>query len=230
MPARNSIKEYRANSYYHIYNRGVEKRTIFMDNQDYAVFLSYIKNYLLPKDEEFLQDILANSMSTPKQKADSLKLLKLNNFYGNITLLAYCLMSNHFHFLIKQTEPDGIDKFMNSLMSRYSIYFNRRHKRVGPLFQGNYKAVLVSTEDQLLHLSRYIHLNPNSKGVAFQSYPHSSYLQYISDKHVDWINPDEILLTYFSKHGNNSYEEFVGKKYTYDTYEYIAGLTLTESD
>lgn len=229
MPARNSIKEYKSDSYYHIYNRGVEKRLIFIDEQDYNVFLSYLKNYLQPKDEAFLQDTLSNPLSTAKQKADALKFLKLNNFNGVISLIAYCLMPNHFHFLIKQTVAIGIDKFMNSLMTRYTMYFNRKYKRVGHLFQGKYKAVLVQTEDQLLHLTRYIHLNPSIKGQAFQRYPHSSFLQYISDKHVDWIKPEEIL-AYFSKHRHNSYEDFVGNIYTYDSYEYIAGLTLSDTD
>lgn len=229
MPAKNSIKEYRENSYYHIYNRGVEKRDIFLDNQDFAVFMSYIKTYLLPKDIDFLQEILTNPLSTSKQKSDSLRQLKLNNFNGNIKLLAYCLMTNHFHLLLKQIDQNGIDRFMNSLMTRYTMYFNKRYKRVGPLYQGNYKAVIVQSEEQLLHLSRYIHINPDSKGDAFQGYPHSSYLQYISGKHEDWLNSDEIL-NYFTKRGSNSYSNFVGDKYTYDTYEIIAGLSLTEPD
>lgn len=229
MPAKNSTKEYRPDSYYHIYNRGVEKRLIFLDPQDYSVFLSYLKSYLMPKDEEFLRNILSDPNSTTKQKADALKYLKLNNFHGSITLIAYCLMPNHFHFLLKQLDSNDIDSFMNSLMTRYSMYFNRRHKRVGHLYQGKYKAVLVRTEEQLLHLTRYIHLNSNSKGQAFQGYAYSSYLQYIADKHETWINPDEILV-YFGKRGYNSYQNFVGDKNIFDSYEYISGLTLTESD
>ncbi len=229
MPAKNSIKEYRADSYYHIYNRGVEKRDIFMDNQDYAVFTSYIKNYLLPKDVDFLQETLTNPQSTPKQKSESLKLLRMNNFHGNITLVAYCLMSNHFHLLLKQTDSNGIDKFMNSLMTRYTMYFNHRYKRVGPLSQGNYKAVLVQTEEQLLHLSRYIHTNPTSKGVAFQSYPHSSYMHYLSYTHDVWINPKEVL-DYFSKQGFNSYPNFVNDNNVYESVKMIAHLVLSEPD
>lgn len=229
MPAKNSRKQFVENSYYHIYNRGVEKRQIFMDNMDYSVFVSYLKNYLLPKSEDLLQNISADESSTPKQKAEALKLLKLNNFSETISLTAYCLMGNHFHLLVKQTLADGIDRFMNSLMTRYTMYFNRRHKRVGHLFQGNYKAVLVETEAQLLHLTRYIHHNPPSKGHAFQTYPYSSYQQYISPAHLEWVKPEEIL-TYFSKQGFNSYAAFVGDVFTYDSFEIISGLTLDESD
>lgn len=200
-----------------------------MDNMDYSVFISYLKNYLLPKSEEFLRNTLSDESSTLKQKAEALKLLKLNNFSETISLIAYCLMDNHFHLLVKQTLADGIDKFMNSIMTRYTMYFNRRHKRVGHLFQGNYKAVLVETEAQLLHLTRYIHQNPASKGHAFQGYSYSTYQQYISLKSVKWVKPDEVL-SYFSKQGINSYAAFVGDVYTYDSLQIIAGLTLTESD
>lgn len=229
MPAKNSRKEFVENSYYHVYNRGVEKRSIFVDDMDYAVFMSYLKNYLIPKDEDFLQETLSSPNSTPKQKSDALRLLRLNNFSNSIDLIAYCLMTNHFHFLIKQTPTWGIDSFMNSLMTRYTMYFNKRHKRVGHLFQGNYKAVQVETEEQLLHLSRYIHQNPTSKGVAFQSYPHSSYLQYLTDQPSEWIKPTDVL-TYFSKKGFNSYASFVGDNYSYDSLIVIKELTLTESD
>ncbi|MEK7163894.1 MAG: transposase [Patescibacteria group bacterium] len=227
MPAKNSIKEYRENAYYHIYNRGVEKRSIFIDEQDYAVFISYLKNYLLVKDGDFLQDTISDPMSTPKQKSDALRLLKLNNFHNIVSLIAYCQMTNHFHFLLKQKPTWGMDSFMNSLMTRYTMYFNKKYKRVGHLFQGKYKAVLVRTEEQLLHLTRYIHCNSGSKGLAFQSYPHSSYLQYISDKHVDWVNPEEIL-GYFTKTGYNSYASFVGDNNGYDSMMFIKGLTLSE--
>ncbi len=229
MPAKNSRKEFRENTFYHIYNRGVEKRSIFVDEMDYAVFMSYLTNYLLPKDEDFLRDQFSNPTSSPKEKSEALRLIKLNNFHDSISLIAYCLMTNHFHLLVKQIPDWGIDNFMNSLMTRYTMYFNRKYRRVGHLFQGNYKAVPVETEEQLLHLTRYIHQNPASKGVAFQSYPHSSYLDFIANKPHDWIQPG-IVLSYFSKRKGSSYPEFVGDKNTFDSYPYISGLTLTESD
>ena len=127
MPSRNSIKQYVNNSYYHIYNRGVEKRLIFLDAQDYAVFLSYLKEYLTPKNEQELRQKLSDPNTSYKEKDKILKLLRLNNFYGEITLLAYCLMPNHFHFFIKQKSAVSIDKFMQSLSTRYTMYFNCKH-------------------------------------------------------------------------------------------------------
>lgn len=208
MSAKNSIKQFIPHSYYHLYNRGVEKRTIFQDKQDYFIFLSYLKTYLLPKETNKLHSILLNPASTSKEKASALKLLRMNNFTDDITLLAFCLMPNHFHLLIKQVEANTIDRFMNSLMTRYSMYFNRKYKRVGPLFQGLYKAVLVTTDEQLLHLSRYIHRNPASKGSALQSYEYSSYPVYLEVQKIEWVKSENIL-AHFSKSRLNSYQSFV---------------------
>lgn len=157
MPSKNSVKIYTENSYYHIYNRGVEKRLIFQDPQDYGVFLSYLKEYLTPKNELELRRKLSDSNTPYKDKDKILKALRMNNFYGEITLLAYCLMPNHFHFFVKQRSALSIDKFMQSLCTRYTMYFNRKYKRVGSLFQAVYKAVLVQTEEQFIYLSKYIH-------------------------------------------------------------------------
>ena len=100
MASKNSTKIYVQNSYYHIYNRGVEKRTIFQDEQDYSVFLSYLKTYLSPKDEKSLQAILDSRESSPKDKDLSLKLLRLKNYSADLELLCYALLPNHFHLLV----------------------------------------------------------------------------------------------------------------------------------
>lgn len=213
MAARNSIKEYRENSFYHLYNRGVEKRPIFLDNQDFIVFLSYLKAYLLPKDEPGLEAIASSPSASAKEKDDAMKLLRLKNFATEIDLIAYALMDNHFHFLIKQCLADSIDRFMNSLWVRYAAYFNKKYHRVGPLFQGVYKAVSISSEEQLLHLSRYIHLNPIIKlripVSRWQeiSWP-NSLPEYLESRKTAWIK-QEIVLSYFSKSGNNNYWDFI---------------------
>ncbi len=202
MPAKNSRKNYVKNGYYHIYNRGVEKRKIFLDKQDYNVFLSYLKEYLLPKNEKELYEKLSNTNTSPNEKDGILKLLRLNNFNKEIILLAYCLMPNHFHFFIKQNSSGSIDKFMNSFGTRYTMYFNKKYKRVGSLYQGVYKAVLVDSEKQLLHLSRYIHKQ------ALPNQP-SSYSDYLNLTKNLWINSKEIL-SYFSKlNPALSYKNFV---------------------
>lgn len=209
MPSRNSTKQYIENSYYHIYNRGVEKRKIFQDDQDYGVFLSYLKEYLLSKDTRLLTGMLANPKTPPKEKDRILKLLRLNNFNEDIILLAYCLMPNHFHFLLKQKKANSIDKFMNSLCTRYTMFFNRKNKRVGSLYQDVYKAVIVESDEQLLHLSRYIHKQAlASQGDALQRQP-GSYLEYLRQRKTLWVKPEEILSFFSKTNPALSYEAFV---------------------
>lgn len=228
MPSKNSTKLYIENGYYHIYNRGVEKRLIFLNLQDYAVFLNYLKEYLLPKDEKGLKSILSSSTTSFKQKAQAIKLLRLNNFTEEITLLCYCLMSNHFHMLIKQKSSESIDKFMNSLATRYTMYFNQKYKRVGSLYQDVYKAVIINTDEQLLHLTRYIHKQALAlKGDAFQSWEKQpcSYPEYLAIRKTEWVHPEEVL-NYFSKTNPSlSYKAFIEES---DDYSIIQNLTLDE--
>lgn len=220
MPAKNSRKQYLENGYYHIYNRGVEKRKIFLDKQDYGVFLSYLKEYLVKKNEKKFQEKLADVNTPWVEKDKILKQLRLNNFFNEVILLAYCLMPNHFHFFVKQKSAGSIDKFMNSLCTRYTMYFNRRYKRVGPLYQGVYKAVLITSESQFLHLSRYIHkqaltLRVTLQGVALQALQAlqagqpCSYLEYLGKRKTEWIHPEGILSYFDQVNPNLSYENFV---------------------
>jgi len=218
MPAKNAIKVYAPESYYHIYNRGVNKRVIFKDKQDYSVFLSYLKTYLLPKDTDQLNSKVKNPDTSYTDKSQAEALLLLNNFSDKIELLAYCLMPNHFHLLIKQQGESDMEYLMRSLMSRYSKYFNKRHHRVGPLFQGRYKAVLVESDAQLLHLTRYIHRNPfplqslQRTVLSREDSPlfiqPTSYPNYLGQINQQWLKPDFILEN-FSKTGFNSYQAFV---------------------
>lgn len=210
MPARHRIKQYTEGAYYHIYNRGVEKRLVFLDQQDYRVFLSYLKEYLLPKDEIGLIKQLEDPTISYKERDKILKLLRLNNFADEITLLAYCLMPNHFHFLIKQKSASSIRKFMNSLGTRYTMYFNRKYKRVGNLYQDIYKAVVVTEEAQFLYLTKYIHKQALAlQGPAWEAKQPSSYTDYLGQTKTKWVHPEEIL-TYFSQTNfKQSYQAFV---------------------
>ncbi len=218
MPARNSIKQYAKNGYYHIYNRCVEKRLTFQDSQDYAVFLSYLKEYLLPKEEQKLRDKLSDPKTSYKEKDKIIRILRLNNFADEIKLIAYCLMPNHFHFFVKQNSSQSIHKFMQSFTTRYTMYFNRKYKRVGSLFQAVYKAALVNREEQFLYLTKYIHKQAlASQGETLRDQP-SSYPEYLGTKKTNWIHPEEIL-SYFSKTNPSlSYKSFVeGEPDDYET-------------
>lgn len=143
MPAKNSIKTYVEDTFYHIYNRGVEKRVIFLDDHDYNTFIFYLKLYLSPPGFDKKQRIR-------------------KTFHNDITLHSFCLMPNHFHLLIHQQKPTDITNFMRALSTSYSMYFNKKYKRVGSLFQGKYRAAVVDNDSYLIALSRYIHHNPTS--------------------------------------------------------------------
>lgn len=218
MPAKNRVKEYEPGAYYHIYNRGVAKQKVYVDEQDFGVFLSYCKTYLLPKDVTALQDVLSSDASS-KEKDRALKLLRMNNFADTIKLHAYCLMPNHFHMLLYQKEADSMDRFMNSLGTRFAMYFNKKYKRVGPIFQGVYKAVRITSEEQLMYLTKYIHRNPDpDQGKTFQSYPYSSYAAYCGLVKIPWVLRDFIvdIVSQNAKHKQKKYQEFVEERRDYE--------------
>lgn len=226
MAAKNSVKIYVPDSFYHIYNRGVEKRKIFLDEQDFSVFLSYLQTYLSPKDVHYLQTMLASDDSSARQKDEAIKMLRLKNYYSQVQLVCYALMSNHFHLLVRQNDL-VLNNFMNSLGTRYAVYFNHKYKRQGVLFQDVYKAVLVETVEQLLHLSRYIHVNPiKAQGLPIHrwreaSFP-SSLPEYLGVRQTSWISK-EFITDYFSKTNNHgTYEEFMGLTPDFDLIAAVA--------
>jgi len=223
MPAKNTVKYYLSNSIYHIYNRGVEKRIIFEDEQDHKVFLSYLKEYLsAPPDNSTLQTLQGRTFKGAERQ--------INNYFNEIMLLAFCLMPNHLHLLIKQKDKNSIKKFTQSLFTRYSVYFNKKHKRTGPLFQGKYKATNVINKDYLLDLTRYIHKNP-LKYTSNLINTYSSYSDYLGLTNRRWLNKNPVL-DYFKKsqfirHNKiKSYQEFI-EKFKYKDEEL---LDLARSD
>lgn len=217
MPSKNSIKTYTEFGFYHIYNRGVEKRSIFQTELDYKMFLSYLKNYLTPV--------------TPDKPRPQREI----SFYEKIELIAYCLMPNHFHLLIKQlSDPKAIVAFMRSLANAYTTYFNRKYNRVGHLFQGRYKAVLVTEEPYFLHLTRYIHLNPSELSLTFRlnliKYPYSSYGDYLGERKTSWLHPKEVLGLFKTAQRTSltdilSYQSFV-EDYREDPKQILGELTI----
>lgn len=184
------------NNYYHLFNRGVEKRTIFLNDQDF---------------QHFFQTLYYYQFSGPKPRFSTYRRFRVQDFDKNpkiVEINCYCLMPNHFHLLIKQLQEDGIKEFMQKLINSYTRYFNTKHNRVGHLFQGMFKAVPVETIEQLLHLSRYIHLNPYVSDLCkdLSDYPYSSYPGYIGQIENPLISSESILT--FSK-DSLKYKEFV---------------------
>jgi len=111
------------------------------------------------------------------------------NFYNKLELLAYCLMPNHIHLLIYQHQPGAMARFMQSLLTSYSRYFNKKYKRSGSLFESRYKASMISDDSYLEHISRYIHLNPR----GWREYEYSSLSYYLHQDTVSWIRPKRII-------------------------------------
>lgn len=226
MASKNSIKIYREESFYHLYNRGVDRRTIFVDAQDYVVFLSYLKTYLTPKDRQRLHATIFSPTASAKEKDKALKELRMNNYTNEVDLVCYALMPNHFHLLIRQS-ASVINSFMNSLGTRYGMYFNRKYKRIGSLFQDVYKAVLIETDEQLLHLSRYIHLNPiRYAGISVDEWElvtlPFSLPEYLNLRQTVWVKP-QYILDYFSRNNPRfSYKEFLGASHTEDIVTSVA--------
>lgn len=217
MPAKNRYKIFVDHTYYHIYNRGVERRKIFLDKKDYVAFLGCFKLYLTPPkplDRRFSITLQGPTLSDTG-KVVYAPSRQPSNHAKTIELVAYCLMPNHFHLMLRSIERDSMTRFMRSLSTRYSMYFNKKYERVGPLFQGIYKAVMIEQENQFLWVTKYIHRNPLSLSLykddpcKLMEYPYSSYKNYLGQIHQTWVHPENIL-TYFSEtNPRNSYQNFV---------------------
>lgn len=195
-------KIFSPDEYYHIYNRGNNREPIFLDKQDYTSFLKRLR-IVLGLERDFIG-------------------LRINPFPAkSFTIIAFCLMANHFHFLIHQNGKIPISSLMNKLSTSYARYFNAKYNRVGNIFQDTFKAKLVDNDEYLMYLSAYIHNNPEKPF----GYEYSSLNEYLANKKPDLVSPD-IVLGYFSK-DRGEYRKFV-KGYTQRMHESIRDLTFDE--
>lgn len=176
MPKKNAIKEYGVGEYYHVYNRGASKMDIFRDQEDYVFFLSLLKRYLTPGER-----VSSYGHVAP-------------NYTGKVELIAYCLMPNHYHLMVYLLDTDGLHKLMRSLMTTYSMYFNRKYKRTGTLWEGRFLASRITNDVYYWQVSRYIHLNPLDIGQNIFDYPYSSVQYFVGDWQAQWIHPEYVVL------------------------------------
>lgn len=139
-----------------------------------------------------------------------LKRLELYKDRHNVTILCYCLMPNHIHLLIKQNTEKPIYKFIQSLHTSYSMYFNKKCNKVGHIFQGRFMQKNIIHDEYLLHLSRYIHLNPVLAGIVnrAEDYNWSSYSEYINNTSSKICEKD-LILSFFSGQRESAYKKFV---------------------
>lgn len=223
---------------YHIYNRGIDKRTIFLDERDYFRFIHDLFEF---NDEEPAINLYYKKFSFQNQSYEAKprkierKTRKIKHIRKLLVeILVFCLMPNHFHLLLKQKREGGIVEFMHKLGTGYTMSFNQKHERVGSLFQGPYKAVLVEKDAHFLHLPYYIHSNPldskfpewrNKKiknykeAMKFlENYRWSSFPDYIGKKNFPSVTQREFLNEFFESPEN----------YKKDTLKWLKEMDLEE--
>lgn len=195
MPAKNLHRVDEKGVYSHIYNKGVENRDIFKDQEDYETFLGFLNDYLsAPKDPESVKKTFEvhgrTFRGTPHQP---------KNYLNKVELLTYSLNPNHFHLVLHQVSKGSLEKFIRSLCTRYSMYFNKKYNRTGSLFDGPYKSSIVEQTPHLALLSWYLH-----QGSEYSSYP-----EYIATRDTSWVIPNTILSLY--ENGAIDYKDYVEK-------------------
>lgn len=180
--------------YYHVFNRGVAKMPIYNNVFDYKHFLSTVLYYQIDGPK-------------PRFSFFRNKPISLEKNMKIVDIVCYCLMPNHFHFMLRQKRENGITEFVSKVSNSYTKYFNIKNKRVGPLLQGEFRSVYVESNEQLLHLSRYIHLNPLIGYVTkeLREYKWSSYPEYLGLNGS--ICSKEMVLEQFKS--ARDYEQFV---------------------
>jgi len=194
--------------YYHIYNRGTDKRVIFMDKFDLWRFIQSMEEF---NNLEPIGSIFENRYKN-KEKIDKNKLG--NSVAKLVDIVCYSLNPNHYHFILSPLVENGIEKFMHKLGSGFAQYFNQKYKRNGILFQGKYKSILIKTDEYLMYVSAYINLNNK---IHFRTYQKikidktklfytSSWNEYIGKKKTNFCNK-EIILDRFNE-DISEYKEF----------------------
>jgi len=201
---------------YHILNRSVQKLPIFQGKRECNFFLEAMEYYLQVEPPV--------KFSLYKTNKDRFSIKKDENFL--VKVVAYCLMPNHFHLILKQLAEEGIKKYIQRLTNSFAHYYSKKYESSGHLFGGNFKAVHVGSDEQLWHLSRYLHLNPVSGYLVEnpEDYPFSSYGIYLGEKKSNFVDPS-LVMENFSSPGK--YKSFVEDRKDYQrVLEEIKRLTL----
>ncbi|MBL7068622.1 MAG: transposase [Candidatus Omnitrophica bacterium] len=162
---------------YHIYSKSIAEFEIFRNKAEYGRMkdlLGYYKIEHPPLKFSIFRKIKDREKQCAKQHAS------INNL---VDIIAYCLMPTHIHLILKQLKKDGISIFMSKALNSYTRYFNLSTKRKGPLWESRFNRGIVKSNEQILHLTRYIHLNPVTAHLVDnpRNWPHSSYREYLSE-------------------------------------------------
>ncbi len=197
---------------YHVFNRGINHQPTFLDRLEYKrakLIIEYYRFANLPvKLSKYLtlsNDDRTKIMNNLRKENDRL-----------IDILAFCLMPNHFHLLLRQIKNNGISRFMGNIQNSYTRYANTKNERDGSLFLDQFKAKLITTDEQLIHVSRYIHLNPYTSYVIkslddLLEYPWSSLPEYLKNKPL--ICEIDTIMSFFKT--ARSYQDFIKNQADY---------------
>lgn len=209
---------------YHTFNRGIDQRPTFTTKKEYMRALKALDLYRFSNPPLKLTKALLL-----EKEMERIFFLRLNKEGKKLAeIISYCLMPNHFHLLLRQKLESGISKFLSNLSNSYTRYFNTKHERLGPIFEGMFKAVRIENDRQLVHVSRYIHLNPVTsfviKETELDTYPWSSLPEFLGGREGE-ICDKELVLDLFSS--KERYRNFVHDQIDYaKKLEAIKHLTL----
>lgn len=204
-------KSFVSEEYYHIYNRGVEKRDIFLDDNDRWRFLTTIFLYqwrnFIPQIGRFILFVRPSMSDKSILEKQIFKRIFTTRL---VELACFCLMPNHFHLILKQADEGGISFFMQRVGDSYTKYFNTKYQRTGHLFGGAFQAVHIDNDEYLAYLSAYIHLNPREfqqwRGKETK-YPWSSLQDFLEKNRWEpFLSPSLILEQFVDK---NEYKKFL---------------------
>lgn len=196
--------------YYHAFNRGVDKRKIFLEVKDYDRFLLSM-NLLNDTNDGLMIEWRDFRKSNPKKSLDDFLKVPFRKRDPLVEIIAYCLNPNHYHFILKQINEKGIERFMHKIGTSHTKYFNMKNKRSGALFQGNFKSVYIDSNDYLLYLSAYVNKNNSIHGYnKNDNWPYSSLLDYLGKRKNPILSPNkDIILGQFRN--LEDYKEFMEK-------------------
>ncbi len=182
---------------YHIFNKSIASYAIFRTRPDSLRFLYCLDYY----NNRIIHHNLAHALQRKTYRYENLLKIKESSI---IDFLCFCIMPDHYHLLTKVVDETLVSKYINDLENSYTRYFNIKNHRKGPLWQTSFKAVRIKTNEQLLHVSRYIHLNPTSSSLVNkpEDWEFSSYLDYINGSFLEFNHDISIV-------SKNSYKSFV---------------------
>ena len=195
---------------YHVFTKSIAGYVIFNNTREYLRMVETISYYRQLRPPVSYSQLMRPRKTDTRRKR---KTEEPDDFERRVEIIAYCLMPTHLHLILLQKTENGVAKFMSDCLNSYVRYFNIRHKRKGPLWQGRYKKVHVESDTQLLHLTRYLHLNPVTEKLVDQAgkWPASSYGEYIAPGEKEGLCEFKDLIEVQPK----AYAEFISERISY---------------